>query len=66
MPKPFVFNDENQANSYCSESTAGNNSLKRFKNNPAMLGSTTPPQVLGLWKTLTFDKAILLENQSLT
>lgn len=62
MPKPFVFNDENQANSYGFRILTAGISLKRFKNNPVMLDQhyNSTSAVLGLWENLTFDKAILL------
>jgi hypothetical protein len=62
MPKPFVFNDENQANSYGFRILTAGISLKRFKNNPIMLDQhyNSTSAVLGLWENLTFDKALLL------
>lgn len=62
MPKPFVFNDENQANSYGFRILTAGISLKRFKNNPVMLDQhyNSTSAVLGLWENLTIDKALLL------
>lgn len=62
MPKPFVFNDENQANSYGFRILTSGISLKRFKNNPVMLDQhyNSTSAVLGLWENLTIDKALLL------
>lgn len=62
MPKPFVFNDENQANSYGFRILTAGISLKRFKNNPIMLDQhyNSTSAVLGLWENLTIDNAMLL------
>ena len=62
MPKPFVFNDENQANSYGFRILTAGISLKRFKNNPIMLDQhyNSTSAVLGLWENLTIDKSLLL------
>jgi len=62
MPKPFVFNDENQANSYGFRILTAGISLKRFKNNPVMLDQhyNSTSAVLGLWENMTVDKSLLL------
>ncbi|MCK8143201.1 caudovirus prohead protease [Flavobacterium sp. I-SCBP12n] len=62
MPKPFVFNDENQANSYGFRILTAGISLKRFKNNPVMLDQhyNSTSAVLGLWENMTVDKTLLL------
>jgi hypothetical protein len=62
MPKPFVFNDENQANSYGFRILTAGISLKRFKNNPMMLNQhwNSTNNVLGKWENLTIEKALLL------
>jgi hypothetical protein len=62
MPKPFVFNDENQANHYGFRILTSGISLKRFKNNPVMLDQhyNSTSAVLGLWENLSIDKALLL------
>ena len=62
MPKPFVFNDENQANSYGFRILTAGISLKRFKNNPMMLDQhyNSTSAVLGKWENLTIDKDLLL------
>lgn len=62
MPKPFVFNDENQANSYGFRILTAGISLKRFKNNPMMLDQhyNSTSGVLGKWENVTVDKSLLL------
>lgn len=62
MAKPFVFNDENQANSYGFRILTAGISLKRFKNNPMMLDQhyNSTSGVLGKWENVTIDKSLLL------
>lgn len=62
MPKPFVFNDENQANSYGFRILTAGISLKRFKNNPMMLDQhyNSTSGVLGKWENVIVDKSLLL------
>lgn len=62
MPKPFVFNDQTQVNSYGFRIMTSGISLKRFKKNPMMLNdhwnSTT--NVLGRWENVKVDSDLLL------
>ena len=62
MPKPFVFNDQNQSNSYGFRILTAGISLKRFKNNPMMLNQhwNSTNNVLGKWENMTVDKDLLL------
>ncbi|MBP4140027.1 HK97 family phage prohead protease [Flavobacterium geliluteum] len=62
MPKPFVFNDQTQANSYGFRILTAGISLKRFKNNPMMLNQhwNSTNNVLGKWENMTIDKDLLL------
>lgn len=62
MPKPFVFNDQNQANSYGFRILTAGISLKRFKNNPMMLDQhyNSTQAVLGKWENVVVDKDLLL------
>ena len=62
MPKPFVFNDQNKANSYGFRILTAGISLKRFKNNPMMLDQhyNSTSAVLGKWENVTVDKDLLL------
>lgn len=62
MPKPFVFNDQNQANSYGFRILTAGISLKRFKNNPMMLDQhyNSTSAVLGKWENVTVEKDLLL------
>ncbi|KIA86589.1 HK97 family phage prohead protease [Flavobacterium sp. AED] len=62
MPKPFVFNDQNQANSYGFRILTAGISLKRFKNNPMMLDQhyNSTQAVLGKWENVAVDKDLLL------
>lgn len=62
MPKPFVFNDQNQANSYGFRILTAGISLKRFKNNPMMLDQhyNSTQAVLGKWENVSVDNDLLL------
>jgi HK97 family phage prohead protease len=62
MPKPFVFNDQDQSNSYGFRILTAGISLKRFKNNPMMLNQhwNSTNNVLGKWENMTVDKDLLL------
>lgn len=62
MPKPFVFNDQNQANSYGFRILTAGISLKRFKANPMMLDQhyNSTSAVLGKWENVTIEKDLLL------
>jgi HK97 family phage prohead protease len=62
MPKPFVFNDENQANSYGFRILTAGISLKRFKKNPMMLDQhyNSTSSVLGKWDNLKAENDLLL------
>ncbi|UWY28811.1 HK97 family phage prohead protease [Flavobacterium sp. TR2] len=62
MPKPFVFNDQNQVNSYGFRIVTSGISLKRFKKNPMMLNNhwNSTGNVLGRWENVTVDKDLLL------
>jgi hypothetical protein len=62
MPKPFVFNDQNQANSYGFRILTAGISLKRFKNNPMMLDQhyNSTSAVLGKWENVMVDKDLLM------
>ena len=62
MPKPFVFNDQNQANSYGFRILTAGISLKRFNKNPIMLNQhwNSTSNVLGKWESLKVEKDLLL------
>lgn len=62
MSKPFVFNDQNQANSYGFRILTAGISLKRFNKNPIMLNQhwNSTENVLGKWENLIVDKDLLL------
>jgi phage head maturation protease len=62
MPKPFVFNDQNQANSYGFRILTAGISLKRFNKNPMMLNQhwNSTWAVLGKWENLKVEKDLLL------
>ena len=62
MSKPFVFNDQNQANSYGFRILTAGISLKRFKKNPMMLNQhwNSTWAVLGKWENLKVEKDLLL------
>ena len=62
MPKPFVFNDQNQANSYGFRILTAGISLKRFSKNPMMLNQhwNSTWAVLGKWENLKVEKDLLL------
>ena len=62
MPKPFVFNDQNQANSYGFRILTAGISLKRFRKNPMMLNQhwNSTWAVLGKWENLKVEKDLLL------
>lgn len=61
-PKPFVFNDQNQKNSYGFRILTSGISLKRFKNNPMMLNNhwNATQNVLGKWENVIVEKDLLL------
>jgi HK97 family phage prohead protease len=62
MPKPFVFNDQTQDNSYGFSIVTAGISLKRFKKNPMMLNQhwNSTSNVLGKWENVKVDKDLLL------
>lgn len=62
MPKPFVFNDQNQVNSYGFRIITSGINLKRFKKNPMMLNNhwNSTSNVLGRWENVKVDKDLLL------
>lgn len=62
MPKPFVFNDQNQANSYGFRIQTEGISLKRFSKNPMMLDMhyNSTSSVLGKWENWRVEKDLLL------
>jgi len=62
MPKPFVFNDQNQANSYGFRILTAGISLKRFEKNPIMLNQhwNTTESVLGKWSNIRIENDLLL------
>lgn len=62
MPKPFVFNDQTQANSYGFRILTAGISLKRFNKNPIMLNQhwNSTSNVLGKWENVKVDKDLLL------
>lgn len=62
MPKPFVFNDQNQTNSYGFRILTAGISLKRFNKNPMMLNQhwNSTESVLGKWTNIRVDKDLLL------
>ncbi|AUX17360.1 HK97 family phage prohead protease [Flavobacterium columnare] len=62
MPKPFVFNDQNQANSYGFRILTEGISLKRFNKNPIMLNQhwNSTSNVLGKWENVKVEKDLLL------
>jgi HK97 family phage prohead protease len=62
MPKPFVFNDQNQSNSYGFRILTAGISLKRFKKNPIMLDQhwNSTQSVLGKWENLKVENGLLL------
>lgn len=62
MPKPFVFNDQNQANSYGFRILTAGISLKRFNKNPVMLNQhwNSTDNVLGKWENVRLENDLLL------
>jgi HK97 family phage prohead protease len=62
MPKPFVFNDQNQTNSYGFRILTAGISLKRFNKNPMMLNQhwNATESVLGKWTNLRVENDLLL------
>ena len=62
MPKPFVFNDQTQANSYGFRILTAGISLKRFNKNPIMLDQhyNSTSAVLGKWNNLKVENDLLL------
>lgn len=62
MGKPFVFNDQNQKNSYGFRILTSGIGLKRFKKNPMMLNQhwNALEAVLGKWENIKVDKDLLL------
>lgn len=62
MPKPFVFNDQAQDNSYGFSIVTSGISLKRFKKNPMMLNQhwNSTSNVLGKWENVKVDGDLLL------
>ena len=62
MPKPFVFNDQTQANSYGFRILTAGISLKRFNKNPIMLNQhwNSTSNVLGKWENVKIEKDLLL------
>lgn len=62
MPKPFVFNDQTQSNSYGFRILTAGISLKRFNKNPIMLNQhwNSTSNVLGKWENVKVDKDLLL------
>lgn len=62
MPKPFVFNDQTQDNSYGFSIVTSGISLKRFKKNPMMLNQhwNSTSNVLGKWENVKVDKDLLI------
>ncbi len=59
--KPFIFNDENQANTYGFKIPTKGINLKRFKKNPVMLDShhNSTRAVIGSWEKVKADSGIL-------
>jgi HK97 family phage prohead protease len=62
MPKPFVFNDQNQTNSYGFKILTSGISLKRFNKNPIMLNQhwNSTESVLGKWTNIRVENDLLL------
>ncbi|MEG3973454.1 HK97 family phage prohead protease [Microcoleus sp. herbarium8] len=62
MPKPFVFNDQTQANSYGFRILTAGISLKRFNKNPMMLNQhyNATDSVLGKWQNIRVENDLLL------
>jgi len=62
MAKPFVFNDQNQTNSYGFRILTAGISLKRFNKNPMMLNQhwNATESVLGKWTNIRVEKDLLL------
>ncbi len=62
MPKPFVFNDQNQTNSYGFRIRTAGISLKRFNKNPMMLNQhwNSTESVLGKWENIAVKNDLLL------
>lgn len=62
MPKPFVFNDQNQSNSYGFRILTAGISLKRFNKNPIMLNQhwNSTQSVLGKWSNIRVENDLLL------
>ncbi|SNB07358.1 conserved hypothetical protein [Flavobacterium psychrophilum] len=62
MPKPFVFNDQNQTNSYGFRILTAGISLKRFNKNPMMLNQhwNSTESVLGKWTNIRVENDLLL------
>lgn len=62
MPKPFVFNDQTQTNSYGFRILTSGISLKRFNKNPMMLNQhwNATESVLGKWINIRVEKDLLL------
>lgn len=62
MKNPFVFNDQNQTNSYGFRILTAGISLKRFNDNPVMLDQhyNSTKGVLGKWENIRVEKDLLL------
>ena len=62
MSKPFVFNDQNQANSYGFRILTAGISLERFNKNPVMLNQhwNSTDNVLGKWKNVRLENDTLI------
>lgn len=62
MPKPFVFNDQNQSNSYGFRILTAGISLSRFSKNPMMLNQhwNSTESVLGKWTNVRVENDLLL------
>ncbi|GEM55251.1 hypothetical protein B0A58_07390 [Flavobacterium branchiophilum NBRC 15030 = ATCC 35035] len=62
MPKPFVFNDQSQNNSYGFRILTAGISLKRFNKNPMMLNQhwNSTESVLGKWTNIRVENDLLL------
>lgn len=64
ISKSFVFNDQNQINSYGFRIITAGISLKRFKKNPIMLDQhwNSTQSVLGKWENIRIENDLLLAN----
>lgn len=62
MPNPFVFNDQNQTNSYGFRILTAGIGLKRFNDNPVMLDqhNNSTKGVLGKWENIRVENDLLL------